>query len=462
VYLRYTIYILIAWCFGSIIRIPDEYAAIQEGIDFAEIGDTVLVSQGYYWENLDFNGKDIVVTSYYYSSQDTLDLINTIINGNSEGNTVKLSSGETSNAILQGFSIQNGFSSSYYEPGGGVSISNGSSPTIRDLIITGNVCRYGGGLGVQSANPKISDITIYGNSTVDFQGYNYGGGVYLEAVTSGLLTNVKIYDNESFIGGGIYILNSSIEISGIQLRNNTAFAGGGIYCEYSNPVFTRMTVMHNIGALGSGLHVRNYSNPIIQNSVFYGNNVGNGIFCSNNSHPILVNSILWENTDIPIRFDEAQWSNSITIAYSDLQGGYESILTNDNGEINWLSGNIDVDPSFVSQETGDFYLTHFSPCIDSGIDYLIENEDTLINLSNDEYSGNAPDMGVFEFTAYDGVFGDINQDFQIDILDIVQIVQFILGNEIPTGYQLWAADFNLDSIVNVQDIIQILNLILNT
>ena len=57
--------------------------------------------------------------------------------------------------------------------------------------------------------------------------------------------------------------------------------------------------------------------------------------------------------------------------------------------------------------------------------------------------------------------GDLNQDNIIDILDLVTIVNFILGDLEFTNLQLFAADMNEDSIINIQDIILVINLILN-
>ena len=57
--------------------------------------------------------------------------------------------------------------------------------------------------------------------------------------------------------------------------------------------------------------------------------------------------------------------------------------------------------------------------------------------------------------------GDVNQDLTIDILDIVLVVNFILGQQIPNNFQQIASDINGDSIINIQDIILLLNIILN-
>ena len=57
--------------------------------------------------------------------------------------------------------------------------------------------------------------------------------------------------------------------------------------------------------------------------------------------------------------------------------------------------------------------------------------------------------------------GDLNQDDIIDILDLVTIVNFILGDLEFTNLQLFAADLNEDLIINIQDVILVINLILN-
>ena len=57
--------------------------------------------------------------------------------------------------------------------------------------------------------------------------------------------------------------------------------------------------------------------------------------------------------------------------------------------------------------------------------------------------------------------GDINQDDLIDILDLVLIMNYILGNNNLSQLQFYASDLNEDQIINIQDIIIIINIILN-
>ena len=61
--------------------------------------------------------------------------------------------------------------------------------------------------------------------------------------------------------------------------------------------------------------------------------------------------------------------------------------------------------------------------------------------------------GFFDSTY---ILGDVNGDETIDILDVVQTVNIVLGSMDPTS----AADLNEDGIVNVLDVIQLINVII--
>ena len=69
----------IAW--GQIIHVPDDQPTIQAGINAATDGDTVLVAENTYYENIRFMGKAITVTSEHILDGDSSHIVNTIING---------------------------------------------------------------------------------------------------------------------------------------------------------------------------------------------------------------------------------------------------------------------------------------------------------------------------------------------------------------------------------------------
>lgn len=57
--------------------------------------------------------------------------------------------------------------------------------------------------------------------------------------------------------------------------------------------------------------------------------------------------------------------------------------------------------------------------------------------------------------------GDVNFDEIVNILDIITIVNFIMGNIEPDPSQFSAADLNIDGNVNILDIILVINIILD-
>ena len=56
--------------------------------------------------------------------------------------------------------------------------------------------------------------------------------------------------------------------------------------------------------------------------------------------------------------------------------------------------------------------------------------------------------------------GDVNDDGSIDILDVVLMVNFILGSDTPDALEFAAADLNSDGILNILDVVTLTNLIL--
>ena len=67
---------------------------------------------------------------------------------------------------------------------------------------------------------------------------------------------------------------------------------------------------------------------------------------------------------------------------------------------------------------------------------------------------------IIRWLEYEETMGDVNEDGQVNIIDVIWTVNIVLGLVSPTMTQQWAADFNEDGIVNILDAITIVNFIL--
>ena len=178
--------------FADVIIIPDDYSTIQAGVDASQDGDTVIVQPGVYHENLLIEGHSLILASRFFATRDTLDIYNTVIDGDSLDTVVRLGDWNDPGSILLGFTITNG-ASGYH--GGGVYVENSS--VISNNIIENNITSRGGGIHVVG-NAIISDNIIRNNHVTVAGGgiITYGGSFIIQR-------NI-IQDNVSDYYGGAY------------------------------------------------------------------------------------------------------------------------------------------------------------------------------------------------------------------------------------------------------------------
>jgi len=333
------------------IRVPSDYPTIQKAIDAAKSNDSILVYPSRYIENINFKGKNIKVRS-------TEGISNTVIDGDGKGSTVTFYGGESEMAILEGFTIINGSKS-------GILCDSSSNPTLRNLRITSNQSSFGGGIGcLNNSSPFINNVTLIGNNA------EYGGGIYCWNNSNPYLRNARITGNFATGGGGLSCSDSSNPIlENVLIVQNSAAYGGGVEILFSSsPVFRNVTIANNSSALSLG-----------------------GIYCNVSLAPSLINSIVWNNPLAAVYFTTINSPNSITVYYSDIEGGRNGIVDNNHGTVNWLNGNINSNPLFLNSENGDYHLQFGSPCIDKG-----DSTSTF-----NDYDGSRNDMG-----AYGGPYGN--------------------------------------------------------
>lgn len=352
---------------ATILPVPGTYSTIQSAITASSNGDTIAVSPGTYYENINFRGKNVLLTSLYYVAADTSYIVSTIINGSTPvhpdtASCVIFNSGEDSTAILQGFTITGGSGTKWqdihgaglYREGGGIIVEL-SAPTIRHNIITNNlvtdisgvISTGGGGIRIGDGNPAI-----YAN-VISFNQGRYGPGIVLNYTGCRIRNNI-IYSNtggqDYFGGSGIWITNNLASTPKI-IENNTIIAN-------------RSTVSNGTGGI-----------------------------------------LIWSATDVFIRnniirdnFPALQVKNlggTAEVTYNDVKGGYAG------------SGNMDQDPQFASQS---YFLGSSSPCIDAGDSSTVYND---IEDAGNPGLALFPSMGLLrnDMGAYGGPYATLFPSF---------------------------------------------------
>jgi parallel beta-helix repeat protein len=283
---------------------PDStFNCIQDCLDSCATGDTVLVGPGVYYENIVWSGmEEIALVSEF--GPDT-----TIIDGDSTGRVIDISTGVGPATLISGFTIRNGYLTDTTDCGAGICCEN-SSPTIVDNLITGNRvngCGSGGGIAcLGNASPAITGNIVTDNGGGVHDGVS-GGGIACADSSAPVIANNTITGNYVTVsGGGIYCRNNSMPtITNNVIADNATGAcmcgwiGGGIACDYgSAPVITDNTITGNYANHGGGIGYAN-SEPIITGNDITGNTgyCGGGIYCHQSSATISNNIISNDTAD---------------------------------------------------------------------------------------------------------------------------------------------------------------------
>ncbi len=417
--------VLLFWAvagFAITINVPDNYSTIQGGLNAASEDDTVLVSNGIYFENIVWpmvNGIKLIG-----SSQDSC-----IIDGDEQGSVVTFNDSDNlidSTTVIKNFTLQNGNAF-----GGGGVYCNDSHPNIINVTITNNIANNGGGIyGNNNSVIKFSNVNVINNSA------NYGGGIancnivenclvkYNSANNSGgginncyLIKNCKItnnvaYPSDSYEGGGGVANCDRIENSIIANNNinqsHIYTGGGGVYnCQY----IVNCTIYNNlvqgnsdVTTSGGGIWIDRIEVTII-NSIIYGNKVG-----SNENQIFILHFLSY--AELPFNF----FNNNI-------QGGEEEITyVGGYGEIGCYRNCIDSDPLLINPTNGsgasystnnsDWHLQVSSPCVDSGADWYYYDEDGTIADIGALTTNNLAGTGELSPDTFAGgeITGTLNED----------------------------------------------------
>lgn len=224
----------------SILKVPADYANIQSAVDAAQEGDTVLVSPGVYFENVQLRGRNITLSSRYFLEADPATVIRqTIIDGSQPvhpdtASCLLIWKGETAATVIQGFTFRGGKGTVWLDPAGAGTFREGggilteySAPVIRHNIIRDNVVTPGGAgiVSVGGGGIRCGEgaVRIENNFIAHNRAEGYGGGVVLNYCPGAIVQNNIIafnYGGKDYSGGGFWTTGANTGTVNV-LRNNT-------------------------------------------------------------------------------------------------------------------------------------------------------------------------------------------------------------------------------------------------
>ena len=378
---------------AEIRRVPSQYADIQLAVRDCNDGDVIIVEPGIYYETINFSGKNIILTST--DPNDPNVVAGTIIDADGDGSVVTFENGETSRAVLTGFTISGGFGTMNNDLnpeirilwGGGVYCFQ-ASPTITKNVFTGNhapseifsqtiedlLFGYGAAIGGVQANPTISRNIINGNTAYA------GAGIFIFG--DPIITNNVIYSNSAYVAGGVIMAGGSLSNNTI-VGNDASFQGGAQFGGNVHIVFSPDLVP-----------------PRILNNIIYGAASGGGI--------------TWEGVfqEGVIKFNNV-WNNTPgNYGFADPQTG--EFTFDGRADQTGVDNNISQDPLFIDVLTNDYHLQTGSPCVNTGDPGIVPA------LGETDFDGELRmyaariDIGAYEYYGYVKPVADAGPDQHID------------------------------------------------
>ena len=213
---------------SKIIYVPDDYAKIQWAVDNASAGDTIIVRDGIYYENVNVN-KRLTIRSENGSA-------NCIVDARGSGDVIELSA---DGITIEGFTVRN--SGWGYR---GIRVTSSNNNIITNNCISNN---WDGIFLVYSSNNTITNNCISNN----------WDGISLDDSSNNNITNNCI-SNNSYYGILLYYWSNNNIITNNCISNNSV----GISLDYwsNNNIITNNCISSNNE---EGIHLVHSSNNTI-------------------------------------------------------------------------------------------------------------------------------------------------------------------------------------------------------
>ena len=179
---------------------------------------------------------------------------------------------------------------------------------------------------------------------------------------------------------------------------------------------------------------------------------------------LLLDSIEFGDYTGPWHIKESPVDNIVYVALSgdnlyDTEGLASVRFNNDNLELEWMTTDSSFDTLHGIDVSRDGQQVYVSGRGDGSIHIFDNSGNYLSNI----YTGGMSMLGGICITKESlPDLGDSNNDDIINVIDIVKIINYILGNTmIFSPYEIFASDLTLDSMIDISDVISIVNLIID-
>jgi hypothetical protein len=298
--------------------VPGDVLTIQEGIDAAAVGDTVLVSCGTYLEH------DIIMKGGIYLIGESEEPGCVVIDAEGQGRVMDcLNLTETphiSNMTFTGGLVAEG----WFEALGGGVRSQLSSVSFSHCIFEGNTARIGAGLGASESTLTLVDCTFTLNAAEHFE-WAAGGAIWARD-SQGTIDNCLVTANTAFStnlddpgdGGGFFFNNCRLDVTHSNFEDNSTGAGAGAFYSVTtdSSSFSFCEFIDNTAANGGAVYFEYGAAAQLSNCTFRGNvaTAGGAIVIFNESYPLL-RECLFENNQATVWGGGAIdcWSSNVEI-----------------------------------------------------------------------------------------------------------------------------------------------------
>ncbi|MFA5831885.1 MAG: ATP-binding protein [Bacteroidota bacterium] len=407
-------------------NVPHQYQTIQSAINASKPGDTVLVDEGIYYENILIK-KNIVVASRFILDRNRSHIEQTIIDGSKPTDTfnasvVRIQGNTDTTCVLMGFTLRGGTGTYNYIvennvgtpwiSGGGICILNAGARIAHNFISAnilstriGNNFTFGGGISTidttNGSNPPpyliIEQNTVTGNRSAG--DYAESGGIFTSqpgVIRHNVITENRTLSRRRAPGGGltVNVANYEVLIDGNYISRNIAGIGAGILLTSGFIRQGRIFVTNNIisdneaDEVGGGSNVGEQATAIFINNTIVNNSAkmrGGGINNPTGSHVSLLNNIIWSNSPDQI-------------------GAWQVLKTEHNLIADGYPGlsNVSSPPLFLSNDTL-YRLSAESPAVGIGTSMFRLMGKAILFPSTDYHgaprnlpAGTDPDLGAIE------------------------------------------------------------------